>query len=51
MLIEEVKNRAVLYDSDHSDYRNLKKRENAWTDIAVILNLTGKIICGQSFKF
>lgn len=51
MLIQEVKNHSILYDYSHSEYRNLKKKEREWREIAATTKMNGKIICGKPLLF
>lgn len=42
-LIEKVKNHPILYDLTNSDYKNIKKKDKVWDEIALELgNVTGK---------
>lgn len=43
MLIEEVRNRPFLYDLAQKDYKNLKKKDYAWKEIAARTKLGGKV--------
>lgn len=43
ILIKEVRNRTILYDLGHSDYKKLKKKEYAWREVAAKVNLNGKL--------
>lgn len=38
-LIEQVKSRDFLYQTKHPDYRNLPRRNEAWADIAKIMDI------------
>lgn len=42
VLIEEVRNHKILYDLGHPDYKNLKKKEYAWREVAASVKLDGK---------
>lgn len=41
-LIEEIKKRPCLYDSNREDYRDLRKEEKCWRKIGRILNAERK---------
>lgn len=43
-LIEEVRSRSILYDLGQADYKNLKKKEYAWREVAANVLLNGKLI-------
>ncbi|XP_018563087.1 uncharacterized protein LOC108904871 [Anoplophora glabripennis] len=40
-LIECVKTRPILYDLNHPEYKNVRKKENVWNDIGRELNQNG----------
>lgn len=42
-LIEEVRNRTILFDLGHTNYKNLKKKELEWREVAAIVKLNGRI--------
>ncbi|TMW42604.1 hypothetical protein DOY81_012315, partial [Sarcophaga bullata] len=42
ILIQEVKNHSILYDYSHSEYRNLKKKEREWREIAASTRMNVK---------
>jgi hypothetical protein len=42
-LIEAVRTRGVLYQFGDDDYRNVDKKNDAWKEVAVILNTSGKL--------
>ena len=43
-LIQQVKIRPVLYHFGTDDYRNRTKTTEAWNDIALALNKSGKLV-------
>lgn len=43
-LIMKVRERNLLWDRTHVDYKNRTIRDNTWTDIAVTLNQPGDYI-------
>ncbi|XP_014096342.1 uncharacterized protein [Bactrocera oleae] len=49
MLIEEVRNRPFLYDLAQKDYKNLKKKDYAWKEIAARTKL-GELKCKKRWK-
>lgn len=38
-LIEQVRVRDFLYETKHPDYRNLPRRNEAWAEIAILMNV------------
>lgn len=42
-LIEHVKQYPILYDLGHEDYKNCRKKDKVWDQIALKLNQDGKI--------
>lgn len=41
LLIEKVKERPLLYNLKHAEYKNAGKKELAWMAVSQILNKTG----------
>lgn len=42
LLIDMVRSRPYLYDKTVHNYKDTQIKENAWTEIATVLNITGK---------
>ncbi|XP_011195068.1 uncharacterized protein Adf1_41 isoform X2 [Zeugodacus cucurbitae] len=49
ILIEEVRNRPLLYDLGHRDYKNLKKKNYAWKEVAAHTKM-GELECKRKWK-
>ena len=47
-LIEAVKKRTILYQSDNRSYKNSLKKEEAWKEVADEIGGTGKILAGTA---
>lgn len=43
-LIEQVRERAVLYNHGSRDYRDQHIRQTAWEEVGKVLNISGSII-------
>lgn len=41
-LIEEVRSREILYDLAQADYKNSKKKEYEWREVAAAMKMGGK---------
>lgn len=44
LLIDLVRSRPYLYDKTYREYKDMNIKENAWKEMAGILNITGKLI-------
>lgn len=44
LLIDLVRSRPYLYDKTHREYKDMKMKENAWGEMADVMNMTGKLI-------
>lgn len=44
LLIYLVRVRPYLYDKTQKEFKDMKIKENAWREMAGILNITGKLI-------
>lgn len=44
LFIEAVQNYEYLYNMSHRDYKDHKKKNLAWNEIGMIMNLTGKFM-------
>lgn len=42
LLIEVIQQYEFLYNLKHKDYKNNRKKEESWHEIAILLNSTGK---------
>lgn len=42
LLIEEVRKRPIIYNLELEDYKNIKKKEAAWREVAISAQLDGK---------
>lgn len=43
LLIDAVRQYPHLYDASLKKYKNIKMKENSWSEIASIMNMSGKI--------
>lgn len=43
-LIEKVKEYPILYDLSHKDYKNVRKKDKIWDDIAAEMNENVKFV-------
>ncbi|XP_054091453.1 uncharacterized protein LOC128923078 [Zeugodacus cucurbitae] len=48
-LIEKVRHRPLLYDLWHGDYKNLRKKDHAWKEVAVCIKLS-ELECKKRWK-
>lgn len=43
-LIETVKKYPILYDLNHPDYKNIRKKDKVWMEIGLELKEAGKLL-------
>lgn len=43
LLIDAVRDYPHLYNSILKEYKDIQMKENSWTEIASVMNMTGKI--------